>query len=113
MRVGQFILGEDVGQFEREFARRCHQDYCVGVSNGTAGSYLALRAFGVGPGEEVITSAMSRVATGNSITALSSLMDSTRPPQHSPSSCCHAGRSNSDSRTKPPREDPHSCRESA
>jgi dTDP-4-amino-4,6-dideoxygalactose transaminase len=70
MRVGQFILGEDVEQFEREFARRCHQDYCVGVSNGTAALYLALRAFGVGPGDEVITSAMSWVATGNAITAL-------------------------------------------
>ena len=70
MRVGQFILGEDVEQFEREFARRCDQDYCVGVSNGTAALYLALRAFGVGPGDEVITSAMSWVATGNSIIAL-------------------------------------------
>ena len=70
MRVGQFILGEDVEQFEREFARRCNQDYCVGVSNGTAALYLALRAFGVGPGDEVITSAMSWVATGNAITAL-------------------------------------------
>ena len=70
MRVGQFILGEDVERFEREFARRCNQDFCVGVSNGTAALYLALRAYGVGPGDEVITSAMSWVATGNAITAL-------------------------------------------
>jgi len=70
MRVGQFILGEDVERFEREFASQCRRDYCVGVSNGTAALYLALRAFGVGPGDEVITSAMSWVATGNAITAL-------------------------------------------
>jgi perosamine synthetase len=86
MRVGRFILGEGVGQFEREFAHRCNHDHCVVVSDGTSGSHLALRAFGVGPGEEVITSAMSRVATGNAIINSSSAMDSTGPPQRSPSS---------------------------
>lgn len=70
MRRGQFILGRDVEEFEKEFARRCGRRHCVGVSNGTGALYLALRAVGVGPGDEVVTSPMSWVATGNAIIAL-------------------------------------------
>ncbi len=70
MRRGTFILGSDVEAFEAEFARQCGRSECIGVSNGTGGLYLALRALGVGPGDEVITSAMSWVATSNAIIAL-------------------------------------------
>ncbi|MDO8307711.1 MAG: DegT/DnrJ/EryC1/StrS family aminotransferase [Actinomycetota bacterium] len=70
MRRGTFILGADVEAFEQEFARQCRRAECVGISNGTGGLYLALRALGVGPGDEVVTSAMSWVATANAIIAL-------------------------------------------
>lgn len=70
MRRGTFILGADVEAFEQEFARQCERAECVGVSNGTGGLYLALRALGVGPGDEVVTTAMSWVATANAVIAL-------------------------------------------
>ena len=70
LRGGQLILGPDVEAFEQEFARQCQRSECVGVSNGTAGLYLALRALGVGPGDEVVTTAMSWVATANAVIAL-------------------------------------------
>ena len=70
MQRGQFILGEDVELFERDLAHRCQSGYAVGVSNGTGAVFLALKAFGVGAGDEVITSPMSWIATGNAILAL-------------------------------------------
>jgi len=70
MRRGDFILGETVTQFEAEFARRCQQTHAIGVSDGTGALYLCLRGIGVGVGDEVITTPMSWVATGNAILAL-------------------------------------------
>jgi dTDP-4-amino-4,6-dideoxygalactose transaminase len=70
MRRGDFILGETVTQFETEFALRCHQPHAIGVSDGTGALYLSLRGLGVGVGDEVITTPMSWVATGNAILAL-------------------------------------------
>ena len=70
MQRGQFILGEEVEQFENEFAHRCQSSFAVGVSNGTGALYLALKALGVSAGDEVITSPMSWIATGNAILAL-------------------------------------------
>lgn len=49
------FLGENVYHLEREFARFCQVKHAVGVGSGTDGLYLALRACGVGPGDEVIT----------------------------------------------------------
>ncbi len=49
-----FILGEEVAAFEREFAAFCGARYCVGVSNGTDAIHIAVRALGIGPGDEVI-----------------------------------------------------------
>lgn len=70
MRRGTFILGADVEAFEAEFAQACMRRECIGVSNGTAAIYLALRSLGVGAGDEVVTSAMSWVATANAVIAL-------------------------------------------
>lgn len=67
---GNFILGETVEEFEAEFARRCTQPHAIGVSSGTGALFLALKALGVSPGDEVITTPMSWVATGNAIIAL-------------------------------------------
>lgn len=50
-----FILGKDVELFEAEFARFCEADHAIGVDSGTSALELALRAYGIGAGDEVIT----------------------------------------------------------
>lgn len=63
LKRGAFILGSEVADFEREFAAHCDVDHAVGVDSGTSALELALRAFGVGPGDEVITAANTFIAT--------------------------------------------------
>jgi dTDP-4-amino-4,6-dideoxygalactose transaminase len=63
-----FILGPEVIQLETEFAEYCDSEHAVGVSSGTAALELALRAFGIGPGDEVITTANTFIATAFAIT---------------------------------------------
>ena len=63
----QFIKGEDCGAFEREFAAWCGAGHAVGVANGTDALILALRAYGIGPGDEVVTVANTFIATGEAI----------------------------------------------
>src|SRR3990172_4636068 len=64
---GRFILGEEVSAFEEEFARYCGVRYGVGVGSGTDALYLALKAAGIGEGDEVITVANSFVASAIAI----------------------------------------------
>ena len=64
---GRFILGEEVSNFENEFARYCGVRYGVGVGSGTDALYLALRAAGIGEGDEVITVSHSFIATALAI----------------------------------------------
>src|SRR5262249_39777235 len=52
---GRYILGPEVAAFEREFASYCQAPHGVGIANGTCSLRLALEAFGVKPGDEVIT----------------------------------------------------------
>ena len=54
---GRFILGPEVEAFESEMAARVGAAHCVAVANGTEALQLALEALGVGPGDEVVTSA--------------------------------------------------------
>src|SRR5262245_22029296 len=63
----QFIRGEECGRFEAEFAAYSGTAHAVGVANGTDALILALRAYGVGPGDEVVTVANTFVATGEAI----------------------------------------------
>jgi dTDP-4-amino-4,6-dideoxygalactose transaminase len=63
----QFIKGADCGQFEQEFAAYCGAAHAVGVANGTDALVVALRAYGVGPGDEVVTVANTFIATGEAI----------------------------------------------
>ena len=60
---GQFVLGPRVRAFEEAFARYCGAAEGIGVSSGTSALHLALLAAGVGPGDEVITTAFTFVAT--------------------------------------------------
>src|SRR4051795_6793596 len=68
LRSGQLSLGPRVPRFEQDFAARIGAGVLASaVSSGTAGLHLALRAIGVGEGEEVITSPFSFVASANAI----------------------------------------------
>lgn len=67
VRKGGFILGPEVESFEREFASYCGTQYGIGVSSGTDALFLALRAVGVGEGDEVVTAANTFIATFNAI----------------------------------------------
>lgn len=60
---GQYVLGEEVGRFEEEFAAYCGAPGAVGVASGTDAIHLACRALGIGPGDEVILPAFTFVAT--------------------------------------------------
>jgi dTDP-4-amino-4,6-dideoxygalactose transaminase len=58
----RFVLGRELAAFEQEFAAYCGVEHCVGVGSGTDALVLALRACGVGPGDEVITPSFTFVA---------------------------------------------------
>lgn len=62
-----FIGGNFVTKFENEFAREYGVERCVSVANGTDAIYLSLRALGIGHGDEVITTAISWIATSEVI----------------------------------------------
>lgn len=66
----QFVLGIPVSEFESTFAQYCGSAEAIGVSSGTDALMVSLQALGVGPGDEVITSAFTFVASGSSISAL-------------------------------------------
>jgi dTDP-4-amino-4,6-dideoxygalactose transaminase len=62
-----FILGQEVAQFEQGFAAFCGADYAIGISSGTDALHLVLRVCGVGPGDEVITTPFTFIATAEAI----------------------------------------------
>jgi dTDP-4-amino-4,6-dideoxygalactose transaminase len=64
----RFTLGTKLTAFEQEFADYCGAKYGIGISSGTAALHLALRALGVGPGDEVITVPNTYIATVFAIT---------------------------------------------
>lgn len=64
---GDFILGEDVREFEKEFAEFNQSPYCIGVSDGTDALHLALLALGIGPGDEVIVPTHTYIASALAI----------------------------------------------
>lgn len=64
-----YILGEEVAQFEREIAQYCQTRYAVGVNSGTDALFLSLKAYGIGPGDEVITAPNSFLSSASVIVA--------------------------------------------
>lgn len=66
-RNASFILGEEVAQFEKEFAAYCETKYCVALNTGTSALHLALLAAGVRAGDEVITTPNTFTATAEAI----------------------------------------------
>ena len=70
----RFIGGDECALLEQEFAAYCGAGHACGVANGTDALILALRAYGVGPGDEVVTVANTFIATGEAI-----LLNGARP----------------------------------
>lgn len=60
---GTFLLGEELGRFERAWADYCEAEYAVGVGNGLDALHLILRALNVGPGDEVVVPSNTFIAT--------------------------------------------------
>src|SRR3954471_14749281 len=69
-RSGRYILGPEVEAFEDEFARYIGVRHCVGVANGTDALTIALRAAGVGPGDEVVLPSFTFYATAEAALVL-------------------------------------------
>jgi dTDP-4-amino-4,6-dideoxygalactose transaminase len=67
LRSGQYILGPEVEAFESEFAAFLGARHCVGVANGTDALTIALRALGVGRGDEVVVPALTFYATAEAV----------------------------------------------
>src|SRR3954471_17535450 len=64
---GRYILGPEVAAFEREFAAHVGAAHAVGVANGTDALTIALRALGVGPGDEVVVPSFTFYASAEAI----------------------------------------------
>ena len=65
----RYILGPEVSAFEQEFAAYCGAGYAIGVANGTDAITIALRAMGVGPGDEVVVPSFTFYASAEAIPA--------------------------------------------
>lgn len=65
---GWFIGGDSCTRFEKEFASYCGVEYCVGCGNGLDSLHMILRAFGIGPGDEVIVPAQTYIASALAVT---------------------------------------------
>lgn len=64
---GSFILGPNVTEFEKEFAAYVGVKHAIGVANGTDSLILSLRALGIGPGDEVVTTPFTFFASSEAI----------------------------------------------
>jgi perosamine synthetase len=69
LRSGHLAQGEKVARFEREFAALCGVPHAVAVNNGSTALTAALQGLGVGPGDEVLTSPFTFIATVNAVLA--------------------------------------------
>ncbi len=66
---GQYVLGKHVEEFEEALAGRCGVPVAVGVNSGTDALELALRALGIGPGDEVLVPAFTFMSTALAVSA--------------------------------------------
>ncbi len=66
---GWFILGPELEAFEVEYAEYCEVKHCIGVGNGLEALHLLLKAYDIGPGDEVIVPSNTFIATWLAVTA--------------------------------------------
>lgn len=67
---GQYILGPEVAELEEKLAAYVGAKYCISVANGTDALQIAEMAFGIGPGDEVITPGFTYIATAETVALL-------------------------------------------
>ena len=67
LRHGRLVMGPEITRFEAAIAEYCGRKFCVSAGSGTDALFLSLKALRLGPGDEVITTALSWVATANAI----------------------------------------------
>jgi dTDP-4-amino-4,6-dideoxygalactose transaminase len=82
LQSGWYILGNEVAKFEEEFAQYCGTRHAIGVSNGLDAIHLALRAFDIGPGDEVIVPANTYIATWLAVTYVGAVPVPVEPDEH-------------------------------
>jgi dTDP-4-amino-4,6-dideoxygalactose transaminase len=68
LHSGQYILGRETHTFENRFAAYCGTRHCIGVANGLEALFLILKAYDIGPGNEVIVPANTFIATWLAVT---------------------------------------------
>lgn len=68
LRSGWYVLGNEVKEFEEEFASYINSKYCVGLGNGLDALWIAFRALGIGKGDEVIVQGNTYIASVMGIT---------------------------------------------
>lgn len=83
LRSGHYIGGPEVEAFEVEFAKFVQAHHCVGVANGLDALHLALRALGVGPGDEVIVPSNTFIATWLAVSEVGAIAVAVEPNEQS------------------------------
>jgi dTDP-4-amino-4,6-dideoxygalactose transaminase len=79
---GSYILGEEGERFEAEWAAYCGAKHCVGVANGLDALHLVLRAWGIGPGDEVIVPSNTYIATWLAVSYVGATPVPVEPDKH-------------------------------
>jgi dTDP-4-amino-4,6-dideoxygalactose transaminase len=82
MRSAWYILGREVEAFEQEFAAYCGVKHCIGVGNGLEALHLILRAYGIGPGDEVIVPSNTYIATWLAVSYAEAIPVPVEPDPH-------------------------------
>jgi dTDP-4-amino-4,6-dideoxygalactose transaminase len=84
MESGWFVLGKEVEAFEAEYAAFCGTRHCVGLGNGLEALELVLRAWDLGPGDEVIVPSNTYIATWLAVTAVGAAVVPVEPTPDGP-----------------------------
>lgn len=79
---GWFILGKELSNFEAEFAKFCGVQHCIGVANGLDALQLILRAYDIGPGDEVIAPSNTFIATWLAVSFVGATVVAVEPDIH-------------------------------
>lgn len=80
---GYYVLGPELELFEAEFANYCDSKFCIGTSNGLDSLILLLKAYDIGPGDEVIVPSHTFIATWLSVTNVGAKPIPVEPDLHS------------------------------